>query len=273
MEKKKRERIKILKEYPNTLLGWYELFAEVLKNQPYIGDKEIKHHWYTRACEVTNWDMDKKEIINPKANVNARSRWVPAGHPKPAGWTNGTLKATIEALSAAGDVSFSIPVYHAKFSMTIDVEYGIGRKTTMADPLISWETKQMPLNCGAVTVTNTYVNPSIRNIGIGDLFHRFRLWYIPIYGEFNVLIATNILKSPYSSDISFRYRAQQRIFENHGWQLHRKWINPNSDNTLGLWSLELKKPDYLPPDPEDIDDYYDEDYYDDEDDLWLVHIN
>jgi hypothetical protein len=246
----KRNRIQIPSRLPTSISGWFELFADCLDQHPYTKGKvdEIRCGFQTKYLIQTNVDPSTQRVIKPKERVTISNGFRYAFADKHN--KGKSLKSIIE--NGIGN----IPVGDAYFIMTMQVE----RKNRFRDEngqikttaykleenIVKWHTIQMPMNCGAVTVSDTFINPEIRECGFGDLFHKFRLWYIPDYGSYTMVTATAIKGSPWRDDYGHAFTradAQTRIFEKNGWKLAHEWENPNSDNLLGLWYIELDQAD------------------------------
>lgn len=112
-------------------------------------------------------------------------------------------------------------------SFEILIDYGKKR------PLISiFDLIMMPGCCGIIISTGAFVYPPYRGKGVGTILNHFRKAIAAAMG-FGVMLCTDVLQN----------EAQQKILEKNGWDQIYAFINPRTDNVVGIHVIQLEEPD------------------------------
>lgn len=92
----------------------------------------------------------------------------------------------------------------------------------------SFHLAEMPGNCGMLISYHSYINPNVRQKGLGTILNEARVQIARDLG-YSLLIATDRLANT----------AQQRIFQKVGWKEVVQFTNAYTKNRIGLHVYHL----------------------------------
>jgi hypothetical protein len=107
--------------------------------------------------------------------------------------------------------------------------------------IASFNIHQMPSLCAACVFTYARVHEALRNQGLGDLLHRWRLYLAEDVGRYSIALCSAITGPMWfeGSKTGGKVNSQEKILNKNGWERVYHVINPKSDNPVGLFTKRL----------------------------------
>ena len=94
--------------------------------------------------------------------------------------------------------------------------------------IAGWMLKEMPGCCGICVATGAFVMDDFRNKGIGTILNSLRI-ALATELKFGLLLCTDVLEN----------EPQQKILTNNCWTKINEFLNPKTENTIGIHCIKL----------------------------------